>query len=110
MTDNSLTLTEAAARIGVHRRTLRAWIRAGRLEASRTPGGHWRVRESALAQLPMTTLEFAHAVGVCQRTALRWCEAGKLEAEHEPNGPWRIAAKEVERIGPRVLKTNKVVG
>jgi excisionase family DNA binding protein len=95
-----LTLTEAAARQGVHRRTVRGWIRDGRLPAHLTPGGHYRVAVADLANLPLTTDEFAAAVGVCRRTALRWCEAGKLEAR-KTGREWLIAAGEVAQVGAR---------
>jgi len=97
----TLTLTRAAQRAGVHRRTLRAWIRDGRLPAHLTPGGHYRVNADDLAALPMTTSEFARAVGVCQRTAVRWAKSGKLEASLDESGTWRIAASEVGRLGTR---------
>jgi len=100
MTDEVLTLSEAAARTGVHRRTVRAWIRGGRLPATLTPGGHYRVRASDLATMTMTATEFARSVGVCSRTAMRWAAAGKLDAELW-RGSWRIAASEVERVGAR---------
>jgi excisionase family DNA binding protein len=100
MTDDVLTLSEAAARAGVHRRTVRAWIRSGRLAATFTPGGHYRIRAGDLATMSLSASEFARAVGVCHRTALRWAAAGKLDAERW-QGAWRIAASEVERVGPR---------
>jgi excisionase family DNA binding protein len=42
-----LDITEAARRLGVHRRTVMRWCEAGKLgaDAKKTPGGHWRVRE-----------------------------------------------------------------
>jgi len=43
MTDY-LTVTEAAKRLSVDRRTLQNWCRDGKVPgAIRTPGGHWRV-------------------------------------------------------------------
>lgn len=96
----TLTLTEAAARVGVHRRTLRAWIRKGRLPATRTPGGHYRIRVADLEDMPLTATAFARAVGVCSRTAQRWAQQGRLRSRRTPGG-WEIAASEVERIGRR---------
>ena len=101
MTEGTLTLTEAAARIGVHRRTLRAWKRAGRLPFIVTPGGRYRVRVADLDAMPLTTAEFARAVGVSQRTALRWVHAGKVRARRSPSGQLWIEAGEVERVGAR---------
>lgn len=44
-----LTTTEAARRCGVCPRTVLRWLTLGELDGVRTPGGHWRVRESDLA-------------------------------------------------------------
>jgi molybdopterin-binding protein len=48
---NLLTPREAAAAIGVSYATIKKWILAGTLKSSRTPGGHHRIAESALAPL-----------------------------------------------------------
>jgi excisionase family DNA binding protein len=42
---------EAASRLGVDRRTVTNWCESGKLTAQRTPGGHWRIPESALDKL-----------------------------------------------------------
>lgn len=47
--DRRLHLRVVAQRFGVTVNTVRKWIRSGKLAAERTPGGHWRVPESALA-------------------------------------------------------------
>lgn len=43
-----VSITEAADRIGVHRKTLMKWCQRGKLgdSARKTPGGLWYVRES----------------------------------------------------------------
>lgn len=46
-----LTPREAAASIGVSYATIKKWILAGSLKSVRTPGGHHRIPESALAPL-----------------------------------------------------------
>ena len=97
---HALTLSEAAARMGVHRRTVRGWVRDGRLPALNTPGGHYRILAGDLDRLPLTTDDFAAAVGVCRRTVLRWCEAGKLAAR-KVGGEWIIESGEVDRVGAR---------
>ena len=45
------TPREAAAAIGVSYATIKKWILAGTLKTIRTPGGHHRIQESALAPL-----------------------------------------------------------
>jgi excisionase family DNA binding protein len=44
-----LSLNQAARELGVHPRTLAAWIADGRFPAFRTPGGHYRIAETDLA-------------------------------------------------------------
>ncbi len=46
--ERQLSTSVVASRFGVKVRTVRAWIRRGKLRAERTPGGHLRVPESAL--------------------------------------------------------------
>jgi molybdopterin-binding protein len=46
-----LTPREAAASIGVSYATIKKWILAGSLKSVRTPGGHHRIPQSALAPL-----------------------------------------------------------
>jgi molybdopterin-binding protein len=46
-----LTPREAGAEIGVSYATVKQWILAGKLKSIKTPGGHHRVPQSALAPL-----------------------------------------------------------
>ena len=46
---------EAAAALGVSYATLKQWILAGKIESRKTPGGHHRVPQSALAPLLKST-------------------------------------------------------
>ena len=46
MNDQLLTTPEVAALFGVHAKTVRKWIKQGRLRGVRTPGGGYRVRAS----------------------------------------------------------------
>ena len=97
-----LTLTEVADRLGMNRRTPMRWAESGRLPATKTPGGHWRVSEDELERLPLRLSEFARLVGVTYQTALRWVGAGKLQdVQRTPGGHILVPASEVERIGPR---------
>ncbi|MEO8297475.1 MAG: excisionase family DNA-binding protein [Burkholderiales bacterium] len=49
--DPLLTTREAAMRLGVSLRTVQLWVEAGTLPAGRTPGGHRRIRLSAVEAL-----------------------------------------------------------
>jgi molybdopterin-binding protein len=46
---------EAAAALGVSYATLKQWILAGKLNTTKTPGGHHRIRQSSLAPLLKST-------------------------------------------------------
>jgi molybdopterin-binding protein len=46
---------EAAAALGVSYATLKQWILAGKLKTTKTPGGHHRIPQSALAPLLKST-------------------------------------------------------
>src|SRR5580692_6269009 len=50
-----LTPREAAATIGVSYATVKQWILAGKLKSRKTPGGHHRVPQGALAPLLQST-------------------------------------------------------
>jgi molybdopterin-binding protein len=49
--DHLLTPREAAVAVGVSYATIKKWILAGSLKTVRTPGGHHRISESALAPI-----------------------------------------------------------
>lgn len=51
MTERMLTLRQVAQTLNVSTRSVSRWIRAGQLEGVRTPGGHWRVPQSALEDM-----------------------------------------------------------
>lgn len=51
-----LTASQAAARLGVDASTVRRYAAAGKLEHTRTVGGHLRVAASAVEQLTARTL------------------------------------------------------
>lgn len=55
MVERRLHLNVVAARFGVHVETVRRWIKAGRLRAERTLGGHYRIPESALSEFENKT-------------------------------------------------------
>lgn len=42
---------EVAKRLGVTPQTVREWIASKKIQASQTPGGHWRVDESLVRDL-----------------------------------------------------------
>ena len=51
LTERLMTPPEVAEVFRVDARTVGAWLRSGRLASIRTPGGHRRVRESAVREL-----------------------------------------------------------
>jgi excisionase family DNA binding protein len=48
--DRQLTCRQAAAKLGVCEKTLRRYLKAGRVRFHRLPGGHFRIPESAIAE------------------------------------------------------------
>jgi len=51
MEEALLTPRQAAAEIGVSYATVKQWILTGKLKSTKTPGGHHRIPQSALAPL-----------------------------------------------------------
>ncbi len=49
--DRLMRVAEVARVFDVETRTVGTWLRAGRLKSVRTPGGHRRIRESAVLAL-----------------------------------------------------------
>lgn len=55
---NLLTVNEVAALLNVQPRTLRLWIKNGKLSAIKLPSGDWRFREEFIENwLKMRTLK-----------------------------------------------------
>jgi excisionase family DNA binding protein len=63
-----LTTGEVARMSGVTRDAVLKWIKKGRLQAVRTPGGHYRIPKEALAELPLEvfTPELSQASGAAE--------------------------------------------
>ncbi|GAB7535764.1 hypothetical protein BGC_19800 [Burkholderia sp. 3C] len=59
MTDEILTTAEAAGLLGVSTRTVQLWIEGGTLASWKTPGGHRRVRRSAVEAVIATQMSTA---------------------------------------------------
>jgi excisionase family DNA binding protein len=53
--DSPLTTRQAAARLGVHERTVRRYIASGLLGYRRLPSGHYRVPAEAILEFWVTT-------------------------------------------------------
>jgi excisionase family DNA binding protein len=53
MTDppDLLRVTDAARLLGVESKTLKQWVRDGKVRGGRTPGGHWRVPRAEVDRL-----------------------------------------------------------
>lgn len=46
-----LRVSQVAAALAVHERTVLSWLAAGKLRGGRTPGGQWRVPAAAVQEL-----------------------------------------------------------
>lgn len=66
--DLLLTTREAASHLGVSTRTVQIWIDAGTLAAGRTPGGHRRIRMSAVMALAARSGIAPAAAEACMRS------------------------------------------
>lgn len=99
--DDVLKLSEFASALGISVKTARRWIASGRIEALRTPGGHWRIPSDQLEQRDLTVAQFARLVGVHPLTVRRWCRADKITHSTTPGGHFRIPMSEVPRVGRR---------
>jgi predicted site-specific integrase-resolvase len=51
MTDRLLDVSVVARKIGVSAETVRAWIRADRIEYEQTPTGRYRIRASVITSI-----------------------------------------------------------
>lgn len=50
------TPAEVAKRVGCSRQTVVKWCEQGRLDATRTPGGHWRIPTDVVIGLDPATI------------------------------------------------------
>ena len=46
-----LRVSQVAPCFGVSKRTVLAWLKAGKLRGGQTPGGHWRVPAATVREL-----------------------------------------------------------
>jgi len=53
--DRLLTAAEVAEKLRVHQTTVSRWVRDGRLQAMKTPGGHLRFHRADVDELLETT-------------------------------------------------------
>lgn len=102
--DPVLTTSAAARMLGVAVSTAQLWIESGALDSWRTPGGHRRVRLSAVMQL----LERARAGGTIAPGRIRVPEdlADEFLPLHQPAYP--VPANEADRL--RAVARSGLVG
>jgi len=93
-----ITLTEYAAARGINRRTAQAWAREGRINATRTAGGHWRVDKREVRRRLYSISEVAEALGRSPRTVRSWAEAGTIATLPCDCGVWLVEARELKRL------------
>lgn len=120
-----LTLTEAAEFCGVHRNTVRGWVKAGRLDTARLEEGRaqgqqvWRVdadelREKGLVKGPAgpqrsdEVQALVEALRDCERRAAR-AEA-RLEELEELRAELEAARRETEELRRLVVRMELEAG
>ena len=64
MAKDYFTTTEAANLLSVSPDTVLKWVRAGKIESYRTPGGHSRIPSEAVARLRVRVLVGVQVAGV----------------------------------------------
>ena len=109
--DKGYSILTAAQAIGVQSRTIRAWIRNGKIKASKIPGTRrWVIAESEITRYKNMYAsepqgygaeEVAVMLGVKKYTIVNWCKTGIIKAEktkYERLKRWIIPEEEVQRI------------
>jgi excisionase family DNA binding protein len=97
--DPLLTTREAAMRLGVSLRTVQLWVEAGTLPAGRTPGGHRRIRLSAVEALAQRSgLRAAHEQQVQTAAALSPVDVLLLGATTDQLSLWQYSLAPIGSI------------
>jgi excisionase family DNA binding protein len=103
MTNEWLSLNDAAKRLGVHPTTLRRWADTGAMAVMITPGGHRRFTVADLERFTNERLKL-RAVGGLERI---WAEHAMTETRKEivsqQDTPWLAHFDENDREHKRVL-------
>ncbi len=120
-----LTIPEAAEYCGVTRMSMWRWVKAGKIKALTTPGGHHRINKSDIEKAfqseemhslnesieldnhkkvsinnedILTIPEAAEYCGVTRMSMWRWVKVGKIKAFVTPGGHHRIIKSELEKL------------
>ncbi len=95
-----LTVSQAAALLGVGAATVRRWTAAGRLRAFVTPGGHRRYRRAEVSALAGA----AQSDGVTADDLRKiWRTQASTAAHSAQRQPWHAAYDESEKVAARAL-------
>jgi excisionase family DNA binding protein len=98
-----LSLSEAAAQLGVHRTTLRRWANHGDVPSMRTPGGHRRFAASVIERIAQE----GRSTAVTPAAELVWAQQAMIQTRYEisrpADKPWLTAVAEPNRIQHRLL-------
>jgi excisionase family DNA binding protein len=98
-----LSLSEAAAQLGVHRTTLRRWANHGDVPSMRTPGGHRRFAASVIERFAQE----GQSTAVTSAAELVWAQQAMIQTRHEisrpADKPWLTAVAESNRLQHRLL-------
>jgi excisionase family DNA binding protein len=105
LAEEALLLTgEIAAMYGVDPKTVRRWVKAGKLASICTPGGRGRRYPPPEAALPerdgplLTCGEVAVLFRVDPTTVTRWAKNGKLTSIRTPGGHRRYRETDVRAL------------
>ncbi len=104
-----LNITEASKFLGISKDTLRRWEKSGRIQSTRTPGGHRRYTKSTLLMAKRNVFkkskdtlksisETSKILGVNKDTLRRWEKTGRIQSIRTPGGHRRYSSNSIKNI------------
>jgi excisionase family DNA binding protein len=103
MTEQWLTLNQAAEQLGIHPDTLRRWADGGKIAFFRTPGGHRRFSESEISSFGRQKLRFQIEEGMREVLSRRAIKHTREELESHASEPWLVELTEEQKVASREL-------
>jgi excisionase family DNA binding protein len=103
VSDNWLTLNEAAEQLGIHPDTLRRWADGGKIAVFKTPGGHRRFSESEIRSFGRQRLRFQIETGIREVLARKAIMHAREELAAHASDPWLADLSDEQKEASRRL-------